>query len=199
MTMQQSLNNNTISQPIMNADGPYDILCGRCKAAFNSVGNRRFRVTMSMNLPAYMKAKSKIERSVLVSSIVNHLIEDVGARFLKPCRGSKTQGYVHLTEQQAREKVSHALRDMAVLKRSGAPITNRKAPSTTTIRKKKQQQQQQQQQQEEKKSLPTKVLVESIDWCPNTIELQQRILNSLLTDLEPIPLREVSLARVVSN
>jgi hypothetical protein len=32
--------------------GSYDILCGRGKIAFNNIGNRRFRVTISLNLHA---------------------------------------------------------------------------------------------------------------------------------------------------
>ena len=177
----QTINASTISQQSLNADGPYDIVCGRQKAAFNSIGNRRFRVTMSLNLEAYMKAKTKIERSVLVASIVSYLKEDVGARFLKP----NGQYYVELTENQAREKVSHALRDQAVQKRKGAPLTTRKASVSKRPRK-------QQQTENKKKQQQSKISGNDFA-CPASL-LQQRILKTLIMDLEPIPLADVILS-----
>jgi hypothetical protein len=104
--------------------GPYDVLCGQCKTAYHNTGNRRFRITMlDMNLDAYLKCRSKAERLVLIASIVRTLAEEVGARFLKP---QKAGGFVELADIQAREKVSRALRDMAVAKRQ-TPITDTQA------------------------------------------------------------------------
>jgi hypothetical protein len=90
--------------------GPYDILCGRRKTAFNNVGNRRFRVTISLNLPRYLGAKSRHEKSAVIISIVRMLRNDVGARFLK----REGKEFIELDETQARGKVGHALRDMSV-------------------------------------------------------------------------------------
>ena len=101
--------------PLIQELGPYDILCGRGKTAFHNIVNRRFRVTMSMNLDAYMNARCKIERSVLIATIVANLTQDVGARFLKPQKSGG--GYIQLNDAKAREKVAHALRDMCVAKR----------------------------------------------------------------------------------
>ena len=96
--------------------GPYDILCGRKKDAFNNIGNRRFRITINMNLQTYENAKSRTEKSVLIASIVSFLQEEAGARFVKPAPKKKcrTGYYIELNPQQAREKVGHALRDMSV-------------------------------------------------------------------------------------
>ena len=90
--------------------GPYDILCGRCKTSFNHVGNRRFRITITMNIPKYLSAKSRHEKSALIISIVRMLRDEAGARFLK----KKGKEFIELNEKQAREKVGHALRDLAV-------------------------------------------------------------------------------------
>jgi hypothetical protein len=92
--------------------GPYDILCGRCKTAFNNIGNRRFRVTMNMHLRAYLATKTKSEKSVLIASIAKFLQEEVGARFLKPQKAGG--GYARLGAREARQKVGQALRDIAV-------------------------------------------------------------------------------------
>ena len=88
--------------------GHYDILCGRSSTAFNNIGNRRFRMTISFNLKRYMDAPTRSDKSVVIWSIVKLLKEDVGARFVKASKG----GYVELTEKKMREKVGHALRDM---------------------------------------------------------------------------------------
>mmetsp|Transcript_18822 Transcript_18822/g.29181 ORF Transcript_18822/g.29181 Transcript_18822/m.29181 type:complete len:339 (-) Transcript_18822:512-1528(-) len=93
--------------------GPYDILCGRCKQAFNNCGNRRFRITISLFLKKYLAAKSRTDKSELIISIVRYLRGPVGVRFLKPIKGP-FEGYVEIGESGAREKVGHALRDLTV-------------------------------------------------------------------------------------
>eukprot|EP00980_Cylindrotheca_fusiformis_P006890 scaffold1442_cov128-Cylindrotheca_fusiformis.AAC.11 len=62
-----------------------------------------------MNLSAYQTAPNKINRSVLIDSLVRMLREDIGARFLK----NEGDHYVELGEKDARKKVAHALRDMS--------------------------------------------------------------------------------------
>ena len=96
--------------------GPYDILCGRTSTAFNNIGNRRFRMTISFNLKRYLDAPTRSEKSVVIWSIVKLLREDVGARFLKTTKN----GYVELSEKKMREKVGHALRDMAMAEHKAA-------------------------------------------------------------------------------
>jgi hypothetical protein len=107
--------NSTINQTSMNIDTEglrsYDILCGRCKNSFNHVGTRRFRVTIDLNLQRYLDARSRPEKGALIVSIVR-MLRNCGARFLK----KTDEGFVELNEKQAREKVGHALRDMAVAK-----------------------------------------------------------------------------------
>jgi hypothetical protein len=86
---------------------PYDILCGRCSTAFNNVGNRRFRVTVSLNVPRYVNAPSRNAKSHVIISIIK-MLQDIGARFLQRQGGF----YIELNEKQARAKVGHAMRDM---------------------------------------------------------------------------------------
>jgi len=96
--------------------GPYDILCGRDKLAFNNIGNRRFRVTMNLNMPRYLQATTRYEKSTVIISIVRMLRDEVGARFLK----KKGKIYVEIDEKEARSKVGHALRDMRVAQEESA-------------------------------------------------------------------------------
>ena len=62
---------------------PWDIICGRCGNAYHNIGNRRFRVTISLNLKRYMASKNRKDRSAIIQSIVDALLKDAGARFLK--------------------------------------------------------------------------------------------------------------------
>jgi hypothetical protein len=101
---------------IANDIQPYDILCGRDKATFNNVGNRRFRVSISLNIPRYDAAKTKVQKAQVIKYICNVLQTEVGARFLK--KDISKQAYIELDASKARKKVGHALRDMSVARQS---------------------------------------------------------------------------------
>lgn len=49
--------------------GPYDVLCGRHRLSFNNIGNRRFRVTISLFLDRYMEAPTRQEKSLIVLTV----------------------------------------------------------------------------------------------------------------------------------
>ena len=106
--------------------GPYDILCGRSGTSFNNVGNRRFRVTISINLQRYIDAPSRQDKGKVIKSVVRMLKDEVGARFLKKTKN----GYVEMGEKKMREKVGHALRDMAVQLEGGTPVSHLYAKKT---------------------------------------------------------------------
>lgn len=91
---------------------PYDILCGRDKATFNNVGNRRFRVLISLNIPRYERATTKAEKASVIKYICDIFRNEVGVRFLKKHKNG--EGYYELSVSEARKKVGHALRDMSV-------------------------------------------------------------------------------------
>lgn len=89
--------------------GPNDVLCGKDKEAFNSIGNRRFRVSVSLIIGRYIQAKSKQEKTLVIQSLVN-VVKESGGRFLK----RKNDGLVELNEKQTQQKVGHAIRDTAI-------------------------------------------------------------------------------------
>jgi hypothetical protein len=115
-------NSNVLSEP-----GPYDIVCGRNSGAYNYIGNRRFRVTIEMNLQRYIDSPTREDKTNVIKSIVWMLHEQVGARFLKKETSKKSSGsgsrrrgtprYTIMTDKQAREKVGHALRDLVITAR----------------------------------------------------------------------------------
>merc|ERR1739838_72417 len=94
--------------------GPYDIICGRNNGAHNWVGNRRFRITIMMNIKRYTEAPTREEKTQVIKSVISMLqnTEGAGARFIKKV-GENT--YVRLKDKQIREKVGHAFRDMISL------------------------------------------------------------------------------------
>lgn len=106
-----------------------DVLCGRGKVSFNhgkdcratvscafvsnltlsltiAAGNKRFRDAVSSSLPAFVKAENRYDKSLVVHAIVDD-IRKAGGRFLKQKDGKWTE----MGEQQAKEKVGHAVRD----------------------------------------------------------------------------------------
>jgi hypothetical protein len=90
----------------------YDIICGRERVAFNNVGNRRFRITISLHVKRYMAASNRRETKAVIQSVCDLLVNEAGARFLK--RKSKGRDtFIVLDEREARNKIQHALRDMA--------------------------------------------------------------------------------------
>jgi len=125
-----------VDMSVVTEIGPNDILCGRSKLAFHNAGNQQFRAAISLFLPEYLSLSGKKEKTQLIIRVVEHLRSVVGARFLKPVKKSKggndvqnkrrkkndggssdvsacEQQFEELGDRGAREKVGHALRDLA--------------------------------------------------------------------------------------
>jgi hypothetical protein len=96
--------------------GPHDVICGRCSAAYNNVGNRRFRVTIFLNIQRYMDAPTRPKKGEVISSVVKIFQNDIGAKFFKYTKDKK---FVEINDKLVRQKVGHALRDMAVQRAFG--------------------------------------------------------------------------------
>lgn len=111
LSPEQTTQNNPSSYE--NADhlqqlGPYDVICGRHKAAFDNIGNRRFRITVALSLARYKAAPIREDKSIIIHSVVA-LVRSCGGRFLQ----RQKEAWVELDDKMAHEKVGHALRDMA--------------------------------------------------------------------------------------
>jgi hypothetical protein len=88
--------------------GKYDVLCGRHRAAFNNIGNRRFRITVALVLDRYMSASTRRDKTAVIKS-VTMLVQQNGGHFLKFQHGK----WMELEQDQAHKKVAHAMRDAA--------------------------------------------------------------------------------------
>lgn len=75
--------------PDFAGPGPFDVICGRGKVALSHSGNLRFRGMIEASLPRYSRAATKLEKSAIVSSIVDavrHASPDGG--FIKQDKGT---------------------------------------------------------------------------------------------------------------
>ena len=93
-----------------NSLGPYDVIIGRGRKFENNIGNARFRVTMNLNLRRYLDAPTRQDKTIVILSVYHLLRDDIGARFVKSTGNGQ---YQDCDEQEARNKVAHALRDLA--------------------------------------------------------------------------------------
>lgn len=87
---------------------PHSVVCGRRKECFDAVGNRRLRIVISMFLKQYSEAKSKVAKSVIVSTVLDMIYDATpeGA-FVKYEKGR----WYELDEDSAREKTGALFRD----------------------------------------------------------------------------------------
>jgi hypothetical protein len=101
----------SVSQYLINCpDFDFDVVCGRGKGSYNRPGNRRFRHIVCQHIAAYQTAKNKIVKGVVLNTIIERVkTQNYGrARFIKPI---KNGSWVELSDDQAREKVGHAIRE----------------------------------------------------------------------------------------
>ncbi len=124
MTVERNEEKDPLRQNEKSLIGNYDIICGRDVAAFNNIGNRRFRITIGLYVHRYVSATTRREKKVVLQSVFDIITKDAGARFLKRRReqGSNATFFV-VDEREARNKIQHALRDMAALHQLGDNIS----------------------------------------------------------------------------
>lgn len=85
----------------------FDILLGRDKASCHHVGNKRFRVVVSINRERYQSCDSREAKTRITSEVIASIRES-GGRFLK--KNETSDEYEDVGDVIAHEKVSHALR-----------------------------------------------------------------------------------------
>jgi hypothetical protein len=112
--MHTPMRNKVSHQSIIEANetnglGLYDVICGRHKAALDNIGNRRFRVLVSLAQEKYASTSTRTHKSSVIKDVI-HSVHHGGGRFLQRLAGV----WVELDEKQTHDKVGHALRDMAV-------------------------------------------------------------------------------------
>lgn len=106
---QKSKQNSSLE--MIEQPSPYDILCGKDKSFSHHPGNLIFRDVILSFQERYANANSKPEKMQITKEIVQMLQATYNSRFikLKP-QGGETQVWGEISDQAARDKVSHALR-----------------------------------------------------------------------------------------
>jgi len=89
-----------------------DVLCGRDKSYNRHPGNKVFKAMIVTKAELYCATSTKQEKMDMTKLIVNTLKAEHGARFLKPVKfaAANEPAWEEISDQLARDKVSHALR-----------------------------------------------------------------------------------------
>ena len=92
-----------------------DVLCGRDRVSHAHVGNKKFRKLIEELRQSYQNAPSREIKTQITCQVIS-TIHSQGGRFLKlldskmPSKSGEKLMWEEVSEQYAREKVSHALR-----------------------------------------------------------------------------------------
>jgi hypothetical protein len=87
----------------------WSVICGRGKECFEHYGNKRFRILVDMDLENYARAKSKLDKSLIVMKILD-TVRDASNQggFVK--QHSETQRWFEVGDEVAREKIGQQFR-----------------------------------------------------------------------------------------
>jgi hypothetical protein len=107
MEEQEPVVSHSIEQ-VAGMPNPLDVLFGRGKFIQEHTGNQIFRQMIEDHREVY-DAAMKVEKTNIAKEIVQSIL-DSGARFLKP----SGDGWIEVTVEVAREKVSHSFRNRRV-------------------------------------------------------------------------------------
>lgn len=112
----------------------HDVVNGRGRKSYNHIANRRFRQLIAMNLTRYLAARCKVDKTLVVVGIVNTIRNATPAGgFLKKC--PKRGRWVSMSDESAREKVGHCLRDMIASQRDDKKVNSKGAGSKSSAAK----------------------------------------------------------------
>lgn len=105
-----SANSSSAPLPEEFTPGDDDVICGRGKKCYNHIGNERFRVRVLNMLDEYSQAKSKLDKSSVLSRVVDQVRQNSPkGGFVK--QDSTTGRWFEVGDFLAREKTSQAFRD----------------------------------------------------------------------------------------
>jgi len=94
--------------PSTFSPGPLDVICARGATVYCHLGNRRYRDIIKMNLKQYSEAKSKMEKSRIVSIVLATIRRaSPEGGFIKEESGS----WYEVGDSIAREKIGQSFRD----------------------------------------------------------------------------------------
>lgn len=93
--------------------GPYDVICARGKQVWDHVGNRRFRLLIDLSIDRYMKARTRMDKSIMVFGLVDMIRQAslTGGGFVRRIKCNGKMNWCEVGDITARDKVGHAIRD----------------------------------------------------------------------------------------
>jgi hypothetical protein len=91
--------------------GEYDVVCGRGKGSYNRPGNRHFREIVRAHVAEYLSSKSKLDKSLILNRIIEQVRAQNGGTALFVKERAKDGAWFEIGDDQAREKVGHAIRE----------------------------------------------------------------------------------------
>ena len=88
--------------------GPFDVICARGSYALRHEGNKRYRSLITEQLDVYSSARTKLDKSIIVSNIV-HAVRGASPNggFVK----QKAGVWIEVGDHLAREKIGQSFRD----------------------------------------------------------------------------------------
>lgn len=89
----------------------FDVVCSRAKQFYQLPGCERFRQIVRAAIPAYMRADTRLYKSLVIASIIDKAIHHPEVGRIHFWKYAKTT-WVELGSDQIRDKVGHALREM---------------------------------------------------------------------------------------
>eukprot|EP00522_Entomoneis_paludosa_P013679 CAMPEP_0172442152 /NCGR_PEP_ID=MMETSP1065-20121228/2626_1 /TAXON_ID=265537 /ORGANISM="Amphiprora paludosa, Strain CCMP125" /LENGTH=465 /DNA_ID=CAMNT_0013191895 /DNA_START=87 /DNA_END=1484 /DNA_ORIENTATION=- len=96
----------------LGGPGPTDVICARGKKALEHAGNKRFRAMVSGNMDTYSKAKTKLEKSLIVSHIIDQVRQaSPPGGFLREDEDAPGVWF-EVGDAVAREKIGQGFRDL---------------------------------------------------------------------------------------
>lgn len=101
-----------------------DIVCGRGKGSYNRPGNKHFRSIVTSFIPTYIQSKTKIDKTTILNTIIEQVRSQHDAktgRNAQFIKHSKREGWIEIGDEQAREKVGHAIREAMAAQRGENP------------------------------------------------------------------------------
>ena len=115
MTMVPDYNT---SSHIVSSPAEVDVLCGKTSTSRHP-GNVFFRELILSKVGEYMLSVKKAQKGLIVANILKELVKN-GARFMK--KDKQSQQWSIISPADAREKVSHAIRDRVRERKKGKII-----------------------------------------------------------------------------
>ena len=167
--------------------GKYDVICSRGKFAALHAGNVRFRKLIQQQKPDYAKATNKLEKSIIVSKIVDSVREFTpNGGFVKKFEDGR---WYEVGDSVAREKIGQSLRDQLYSKYKSSTRAKRGRRQELRAQRKMQQQELEQEREESQQEHEEVVKETKIE------ESMQEKRESFFfppASLEPLSLREYS-------